>query len=120
MHGLFDGFSRQATISCYMCVFHIFDAICMGFLNGFADRSALVGICAVLFDFLVFFYATCIGFSIGFADRPPLVFFVLLPYVFELVCMGFLSALADRPSDNLNNTSQPVISTTRFQQNLNN
>ena len=42
MHGFFDGFSKQAAISCYMCcffcVFCVVDSMCKGFLIGFADR----------------------------------------------------------------------------------
>ena len=51
-HG-FYGFSRQATIGCYMCVFCVCDAMCMVFLIGFADMLPLVAIPVVLCVFFV-------------------------------------------------------------------
>ena len=53
---LFDCFSRQATICCYVCVvflFLCFDAMCMVF-SGLADRPPLVAICVGVFFALCF------------------------------------------------------------------
>ena len=53
MHGFFDCFRTQVSISCYMCVFFfrfcVFAAMCMGFSIGFADRLPLGAICVVLY-----------------------------------------------------------------------
>ena len=51
--------------------FCVFDAMCMVFLIGFANRPALVTTCFfVLFSCV--FDAMCMIFSIGLADRQPL------------------------------------------------
>ena len=86
MHGFFDWFRRQATISCYMCVrfcrfLCVLMVMCLMLLLGFEDKRPLV---AIGEGFLVFLCFLCHvrGFLIGLADWPPLlaicVFFCFL------------------------------------------
>ena len=77
MHGFFDGFSRQATISCYTCVlfrfFFFVLLLCAWFFDWFRRQATIIW---YMFSFLVFlcvFDAMRVAFFIGYADRHPLV-----------------------------------------------
>ena len=70
----------------------VFDVMCIGSLNGFADRQPLVAICVCRFVFSYYVH----GF-IAFADRPPFVAVCVCVFVLCYVD-AFLIGFAHRPA----------------------
>ena len=95
----FDGFRRQATISCYMCVFgsFVFLMLCAWFFDGLAGRPPLVAICVFLF---FVFLMLCAWFFDWFRRQATISCYMCVFVgfcVFDAMCIVFLLVLADRP-----------------------
>ena len=99
---LYNGFSRQATIRWYMCVFVCSACVfvmCMASWIGFAGRPPLVAICVVvcfcLFVLLVLSACVFARFRRKATIHWHMCFFC---YVFEAMCPVFLNGFVHMPS----------------------
>ena len=85
MHGPFDWFSSQVTVTCYMHDF--FNAICMVFLIGCSGMPQLVAMRMVVLS-VPCFQCYMHVFSICLATRPPLAaicMVIILVFVFSML-----------------------------------
>ena len=104
---ILDGFSRQTTISCYMCEsldFCDLDATCTVFLIGFPDKPPSAAVYVVFVGVLVVLML-CVWFVGWFRRQATISFcmclFFRLCFLFSCVLdpmrTGFLSGFAGRP-----------------------